>query len=414
MLSLPSSSSPEAWFLRRILTAVGQPPIRLDLGSHAVSPPGASPIATVVIRNRVALLKMMLQPEVGFGDGYAKGDIAVEGDLVGFLEAVYRSWPAVSSRRLRQLAARWMQSLRANTLRRSRNNVHQHYDLNTDFYQRWLDAELVYTCAYFPSPEATLEEAQIAKMDLVCRKLQLQRGESVVEAGCGWGALALHMARHYGARVKAFNLSHEQIVYARQRARQEGLDSQVEFIEDDYRNISGHFDVFASVGMVEHVGLSRHAELGRVIHRSIGNSGRGLLHFIGRNSPQPFSGWMRKRIFPGAYAPALCEALEILQPGNFAVCDVENLRLHYAKTLEHWLARFERSAELVSAMYDAPFVRAWRLYLAGSLAAFRTGALQLFQITFAGSECRRLPWTRAHLYEAEERLRQPKWMQTMS
>jgi cyclopropane-fatty-acyl-phospholipid synthase len=414
MLPRSGSSSADAWLLRRILSTIGQPPVRLVLGSQTVSPPGASPVATMVLRNRAALLRLILQPEIGLGDGYTKGDIAVEGDLVGLLDAAYRSWPAAPSGRLRKLASRWMQRLRANTLRRSRNNVHHHYDLNTDFYTRWLDSQLVYTCAYFPEPETTLEEAQIAKMDHVCRKLQLQPGESVVEAGCGWGALALHMARHYGVRVKAFNLSHEQIVFARQRARQEGLDSQVEFIEDDYRNISGRYDVFASVGMVEHVGLSRYRELGAVIHRSIGDSGRGLLHFIGRNSPEPFSAWIRKRIFPGAYAPALGEALGILQPWNFSVCDVENLRLHYAKTLEHWLARFERSAERVSVMYDAQFVRAWRLYLAGSLVAFRTGTLQLFQVTFAGSQCRRIPWTRAHLYEGEARERQPKWMHAMS
>lgn len=413
MLSLPVSSCPEEWLLRRILSATGQPPVQLVLGNHAVSPPGASPVASVVIRDRATLLKLILNPETGFGDGYTDGGIVVEGDLVSLLEAGYRAWPKAGAAGFGKLA-RWMQRLRANTPGRSSNNVHHHYDLRTDFYQRWLDPQLVYTCAYFPTPEATLEEAQIAKMDHVCRKLQLKPGESVVEAGCGWGALALHMARHYGVRVKAFNLSHEQIVCARQRARQEGLGSQVEFIEDDYRSVSGRFDVFVSVGMLEHVGLSCHAELGRVIHRSIGESGRGLLHFIGRNRPEPFSAWIRKQIFPGAYAPALSEAVEILEPWNFSVCDVENLRLHYAKTLEHWLERFERAAQQVSAMYGAKFVRAWRLYLAGSLVAFRTGTLQLFQITFTGPECRRIPWTRAHLYEPRARERQPQWMHAMS
>jgi cyclopropane-fatty-acyl-phospholipid synthase len=293
--------------------------------------------------------------------------------------------------------------------------VHYHYDLNTGFYQRWLDPRLLYTCAYFPTPSATLEEAQIAKMDHVCRKLQLQPGEIVADAGCGWGALALHMANRYGVRVKGFNLSHEQIVFARQRARQEGLSDKVEFIEDDYRNITGRFDVFASVGMLEHVGAGQYTELGRVIHRSIGNSGRGLLHFIGRNYPAPLSAWIRKRIFPGAYAPTLREAAEILEPWDLSVYDVENLRLHYAKTLEHWLDRFERSAPQVSTMFDPKFVRSWRLYLAGSLVAFRVGTLQLFQMTFAGSACQRLPWTRAHLYEMPKSQRQePKWTHAMS
>jgi cyclopropane-fatty-acyl-phospholipid synthase len=417
MRSVPFASAVERWFLKKILSATGHAPIRFVLRQgEAISSAGTSPIATLVIDDLPTLLRLAVNPEIGFGDGYTEGRIQVEGDLVASLEAAYRTWPSVSpSSWLTKLMSRWLDRFEATTPRRSRKNVHHHYDLKTDFYQHWLDRELVYTCAYFPTPSATLEEAQTAKMDHVCRKLQLQPGETVVEAGCGWGSLALHMAKHYGVRVQAFNLSHEQIVFARQRARQEGLDGQVEFIEDDYRNISGRFDVFASVGMLEHVGLKQYTELGRVIHRSIGASGRGLLHFIGRNCPAPLSAWIRKRIFPGAYAPALGQALEILEPWDLSVCDVENLRWHYAKTLEHWLARFERSAQQVSAMFDPNFVRAWRLYLAGSLVAFRVGTLQLFQVTFAGSQCQRIPWTRAPLYELHQAQQQgPQWTHAMS
>jgi cyclopropane-fatty-acyl-phospholipid synthase len=417
MLSVPGSSSFERRLLQKVLNAMGQPPIRLVLGEAvSISPPGSSPVATLVIKNRRTVLRALLNPQIGFGDGYADGGIEVEGDLVQALEAVYRSWPAYSADGwLAKLISRWKERFHANTPRRSRNNVHYHYDLKTNFYQRWLDSQLVYTCAYFPAPSASLEAAQIAKMDHVCRKLQLQPGESVVEAGCGWGALALHMARHYGVRVKAFNLSHEQIVFARQRARQEGLDGKVEFIEDDYRNISGQSHVFVSVGMLEHVGLSRYEELGSVIHRTIGASGRGLLHFIGRNSPAPLSPWITRRIFPGAYAPTLREALQVLEPRDYSVCDVENLRLHYAKTLEHWLDRFERSTQQLSTMFETKFLRAWRLYLAGSLVAFRAGTLQLFQVTFAGPQCQRIPWTRAHLYAEEPVQRQePKWIHATS
>ena len=146
---------------------------------------------------------------------------------------------------------------------------------------------MVYTCAYFPSQGANLEDAQTAKLDHVCRKLRLQPGEKVVEAGCGWGALALHMARHYGVTVKAYNISKEQIAFARQRAHAEGLDGQVEFIEDDYRNVCGEFDAFVSVGMLEHVGTDHYRELGAVIDRSLKDSGRGLIHTIGRNYPRP-------------------------------------------------------------------------------------------------------------------------------
>jgi len=246
-----------------------------------------------------------------------------------------------------------------------------------------------------------LEQAQLAKMDHICRKLQLQPGETVVEAGCGWGALAVHMAKNYGVKVKAFNISREQILVTRGLATSEGLSSQVEFIEDDYRNISDRYDAFVSVGMLEHVGLENYRDLGQVIHGAVGDSGRGLLHFIGRNRPATFSPWIRKRIFPGAYTPALREMLDLLEPWNFSVLDVENLRLHYERTLEHWLARFEASVDRVTKMFGPEFVRAWRLYLAGSIAAFRVGTLQLFQVTFAGPSCRQIPWTRAHLYAEE-------------
>jgi cyclopropane-fatty-acyl-phospholipid synthase len=408
----------ERWLLRQIFKAIGPAPLRLAFkDGEEMSPPNVSPRATVVIRDRRTLAELMIDPEMAFGDAYADGRIEVEGDLAVAMEAVYDSWPRgrADTSWYQNLTSRWLDRRQANSLHGSRNNIHRHYDLGNDFYKLWLDAEMVYTCAYFPSPSVTLEEAQEAKLDYICRKLQLQPGERVVEAGCGWGALALHMARHYGVSVQAFNISREQIRFARQRAADLGLSDKVEFVEEDCRNISGRFDVFVSVGMLEHVGVANYARLGDVIHRSIGDSGRGLLHFIGRSHKGVFSRWIRKRIFPGAYAPTLSEAMNVLQPHHYAVLDVENLRLHYAKTLEHWLERFEKSGPQVSEMYDPWFQRAWRLYLAGSIAAFRTGTLQLFQISFAGPKSRPVSWTRAPLYAAPTReIEDPKWMHATS
>lgn len=314
------------------------------------------------------------------------------------------------------MASRYFGWTNTNSLRRSRKNIHHHYDISNDFYRLWLDPQLVYTCAYFPDSNATLEEAQRAKLDIVCRKLWLQAGESVVEAGCGWGALALHMAKHYGVRVRAFNISREQIMFARERAKREGLYSQVEFIEDDYRNINGQYDAFASIGMLEHVGKSHYREFGRVIHRAIGDRGRGLLHFIGKNRPQPLSAWIRKRIFPGGYTPVLREAMAVLEPHDFSILDVENLRLHYARTLEHWLSRFEHCYDEVAQRYSSFFARMWRLYLAGSTAAFRAGTMQLFQIVFAGRRCISQPFTREHLYQKspEQSGQDVEWIHAMS
>jgi len=391
----------EKWFLQQVFKSIGPAPIRVVLEDGVeMSPPGATPVATVFIQDLRTLAALVFDPEVAFGEAYAERRIEVEGDLAELMVAAYESWPSGGADRGRYqwLTSKWMAWWQANTLQGSRENVHRHYDLGNDFYKLWLDRELVYTCAYFPSPSATLEEAQEAKMDYICRKLQLRNGDKVVEAGCGWGSLALYMAQHYGVSVKAFNISREQILYARQSAAERGLGGQVEFIEDDYRNVSGKFDAFVSVGMLEHVGPSHYAEFGEVIHRSVGEEGRGLLHFIGRNSKGDFSRWIRKRIFPGAYAPTLGEAMKVFEPWHYSVLDVENLRLHYAQTLRHWLDRFEKSSEQVLEMYGPWLQRAWRLYLAGSIAGFRTGTLQLFQIAFAGAKCQPPLWTRAPLY----------------
>ena len=395
---------PRNWFDRRLLHVVhkiaGPARIRMELGTPAKAMSVCRTLPGIHLQGRKTLIALLLSPEMNFGDLYSDGQIEVEGDLVRALEALYQA----PDRMITRLISRWLSWVQSNDLRDARRNIHHHYDIPTDFYKLWLDPELVYTCAYFPDERAELEEAQKAKMDMVCRKLWLRPGEKVVDAGCGWGALSLYMARHYGVQVKAFNISREQIEFARDRAKREALTSRVEFIEDDYRNIAGRFDAFVSVGMLEHVGRENYRTLGDVIHRTIGDTGRGLLHFIGKNRPQPFSAWIRKRIFPGAYTPAVSEVRDVLEPNDFSLLDVENLRLHYARTLECWLGRYEQSFDQVAERFGRNFARMWRLYLAGSIAGFRLGTLQLFQLVFAGRACNTQPLTRAHLYrDAAER-----------
>jgi cyclopropane-fatty-acyl-phospholipid synthase len=384
-----SSNAVDRWALARIQGAVRSAPVRFVLwDGFAIGSEVHRTIATVVIKNRPALFRWLWDPDLNFGEAYMFGAVDVHGDLTGMLEAVYRG-----QRNQQPVRRRFWP--RANDLRAARQNVHQHYDLGNDFYALWLDRQLVYTCAFYPAPSATLEEAQIAKMDRVCRKLRLTPGDRVVEAGCGWGSLALFMAQMYGVSVDAFNLSSEQIAFARRLAKASGLEDRVRFIEDDYRNIRGTYDAFVSVGMLEHVGLPDYRTLGEVIGRSLTSAGRGLLHFIGRNRQAPLNAWIRKRIFPGAYPPTLREVFDrVLEPQDLSVLDVENLRLHYAKTLQHWRERFEASADQIARTFDDPFVRAWRLYLAGSQAAFTTGWLQLFQVTFARGASNNIPWIR--------------------
>jgi len=383
----------ERWLVHRLLGALGNPPIALVLWDREAIG-HAAPKARVKFRDRRTFWRLLTNVYLTFGDALSDGRIEVEGDLLEFLEIIYRSDDTLPRGRLAAVLAEWRRRPRTNTLGRARSNIYHHYDIGDNFYRLWLDREMVYTCAFFSSPELSLEDAQTSKMELVCRKLWLQPGEAVVEAGCGWGALALYMARHFGVTVKAYNVSHEQIRHARARAKAEGLESRVEFIEDDYRTIRGQFDVFASIGMLEHVGVDRYRRLGEVIHGCLRPAGRGILHTIGRDYPGPLNAWIEQRIFPGAYAPSLSEIMEVLEPRSFSVLDVENLRLHYALTLQHWRDRFEAAAPRVEEMFDAAFVRAWRLYLVGSLAAFRSGSLQLFQVLFARHGSNEIPWIR--------------------
>ncbi|GAB4281625.1 MAG: cyclopropane-fatty-acyl-phospholipid synthase family protein [Deferrisomatales bacterium] len=391
----------DRWLAAQVLRAAGNPPVGLILWDGRRVRSDEEPSVWVELRDRSLLPRLLVDPSLTFGDGYAEGRIRVRGDLLAFLEAVFH--PARGPSLLgttQQAVLRLLHHPRSNSLRGSRENIHHHYDLGNEFYRMWLDREMVYTCAYYPDPSDTLEEAQQAKMHHVCRKLRLRPGETVAEAGCGWGALALFMARHYGVTVRAYNISHEQVAFARERARAEGLDGQVTFVEDDYRNLSGRYDAFVSVGMLEHVGKRHYRELGRVIRRCLKPEGRGLVHTIGRDRPLPMDRWIERRIFPGAYPPTLKEMMTLFEPYGFSVLDVENLRLHYARTLEHWLERYEACAERVRRLFDERFVRMWRLYLAGSIAAFRSGSLQLFQVVFSRSGENSIPWTRAHLYES--------------
>jgi cyclopropane-fatty-acyl-phospholipid synthase len=389
-----------ARLLRRLLSSFGNPPVEFVLWSgERVAPEGAA-AATIKIRihDRATLLRVLRDPQVQFGEAYSSGRVEVEGELI---ELIYRGMPVQpAANSLRHRFVNWVRRSQRNTLAGSRRNIHHHYDIGNEFYALWLGETMAYTCAYYPTADASLEQAQIAKMDHVCRKLQLKPGDSVVEAGCGWGSLALHMASRYGARVRAFNISREQVAYARERARQLQLDDRVEFIQDDYRNISGHYDVFASVGMLEHVGRENYAELGRVVRRSLAASGRGLIHSIGRNNPGLLHPWITRRIFPGAYAPSLGEMMQIFEPSGLSVLDVENIRLHYALTLRHWLDRYRVAEDRVRKMFDDTFVRMWRLYLAGSVAGFETGTLQLFQVLFTTRENNHIPLTRQYQYSA--------------
>jgi cyclopropane-fatty-acyl-phospholipid synthase len=393
----------ERWLIRYSLKMVDEPSIEIVLWTgETFAGKNTKPKSRLTINDRGALYRLFTNPNINFGDLYCNGRLDIEGDFLDFIttttKAMYNAQLTASP------IKKWIGELltkapRANTMAGSKKHIYHHYDIGNQFYELWLDRDYSqYTCAYYSKPDMTLEQAQAAKLEHVCRKLQLKPGDTVVEAGGGWGGLARYMARHHGVKVHSYNISHEQITYARERAKAEGLVDKIEYIEDDYRNIKGKYDAFVSIGMLEHVGAENYAGLGRVIERCLKEDGIGLVHSIGRNRPALMHPWIEKRIFPGAYPPALKEMMDIFEPNELSVLDVENLRLHYSRTLEDWLLRYENNNTELSAMFDSDFVRAWRLYLVGSIAAFNIGELQLYQIVFSRAQSNQVPQTRDHLY----------------
>ena len=386
----------DRWVLSKLTSVIDPARLRIVLWDQPV-PGRTDEVPAVQIGDRAALYRVVRYPELHFGDLYSTGRIGVYGDLLKVLEECYRYTAEHAT------AAKWIGRFQrlaaAPSLADSQRNIHHHYDIGNDFYRLWLDREaLQYTCAYYASPDMTIEESQRAKMHHVCRKLRLRPGETVAEAGSGWGGFALFMAEQYGVRVKSFNISKEQIAFARDWAKQRRLDHLVEFVEDDFRNIQGTYDAFVSIGMLEHAGAGNYRPLGALIQRVLTPNGRGLIHSIGRDRSARLNPWIEKRIFPGAHPPTLREMMDIFEPNNLSVLDIENIRLHYAKTLAAWQQRYEENIEAVREMFDETFVRGWRLYLAGSQMAFVRGSLQLFQVLFTRSGMNEIPDTRAHVY----------------
>ena len=402
----PTSSQPvsriDRWLANKLLAAFPHAPLQLQLWNGETLAHCSDPEVTVAFHRRDTFRKVVRNPAFQFGEGYTDGTLTIHGfDLVNFLRIMDGEITQVKADDTSRWSRFWpfKRKRRRNTLSGSQQNIHHHYDIGNEFYKLWLDEQLLYTCAYFEDPGMPLEQAQIAKMDHVCQKVWLKPGDTVVEAGCGWGAFALHMARHYDVNVKAYNISKEQIAYARGRAESEGLADRVEFVQKDWRDIQGEFDAFVSIGMLEHVGTENYEELGRVVRRSLNKNGRGLIHSIGQNQPRPFDAWIEHRVFPGAYPPTLAEMMDIFENNALSVLDVENIRLHYAETLAHWLDRFEQTRDTTEEMFDERFVRMWRLYLAGSFAAFEADRLQLYQVLFSPEKRNRIPRNRRYIYD---------------
>lgn len=336
---------------------------------------------------------------LGFGEEYMAGDIQVEGDFQRLLrfgtDAAFLNLPMGLKAKL---AIKHLRQTSLNTLSRSQKHVAHHYDRGNDFYKLWLDKTMAYSCAYFRHENDTLEQAQQQKYEHICRKLQLKVGETLVDIGCGWGGMLIYAAKHYGVRGLGCSLSKQQVEYATDLVKHEGLSENISIVFEDYRNIKGEFDKFVSVGMFEHVGKQFIPTFMEKTRSILKRGGIGLLHTIGEERSMPGDPWTLKYIFPGGYIPALDEIARTMGEVGLVPTDIENLRLHYARTVEEWIIRYEAQIEKVEAMFDASFVRMWRMFLNGCVVNFRYGSPRLYQVLFTNGLNNTLPLTREHIY----------------
>jgi cyclopropane-fatty-acyl-phospholipid synthase len=336
---------------------------------------------------------------LGFGEEYMAGDIQVEGDFQRLLrfgtDAAFLNLPMGLKAKL---AIKHLRQTSLNTLSRSQKHVAHHYDRGNDFYKLWLDKTMAYSCAYFRHENDTLEQAQQQKYEHICRKLQLKAGETLVDIGCGWGGMLIYAAKHYGVRGLGCSLSKQQVEYATDLVKHEGLSENISIVFEDYRNIKGEFDKFVSVGMFEHVGKQFIPTFMEKTRSILKRGGIGLLHTIGEERSMPGDPWTLKYIFPGGYIPALDEIARTMGEVGLVPTDIENLRLHYARTVEEWIIRYEAQIEKVEAMFDASFVRMWRMFLNGCVVNFRYGSPRLYQVLFTNGLNNTLPLTREHIY----------------
>jgi cyclopropane-fatty-acyl-phospholipid synthase len=356
-----------------------------------------------------AELAVLLEPELKLGEAYMNGTLVMEeGSIADLLELAMGSeyghalrwWYPLDALRL---AWRWLKQF--NLRGRARRNVAHHYDLDERLYALFLDSDRQYSCAYFESPTASLDDAQLAKKRHLAAKLRIEPGARVLDIGCGWGGLALYLAEHTGARVTGITLSQEQLALARVRASERNLDPAVEFRLQDYRDVAEKFDRVVSVGMFEHVGVGFYDRFFKSCAQVLAEDGVMMLHAIGRSEgPGITNPWIAKYIFPGGYIPALSEVLPAVERAGLLVTDIEILRLHYAQTLRAWRERFLAHRETVERLYDGRFVRMWEFYLAAAEMAFTKQNMMVFQIQLTRRQGA-VPITRDYIVAEEARLR---------
>ena len=356
------------------------------------------------LKNKSIERKLFFNPSLYLGEGYMDEDIIIEeGTLDDFLNIISTFYYDYTSKNFffkvyENTSSFFKNFQQLNKIIKSKKNVAHHYDLNENMYRLFLDEDMQYSCAYFQNKNISLEQAQIDKKKHIIEKLQIKENMTVLDIGCGWGGMALQIAKDTGARVKGITLSKNQLATAQLRAKEEGLNEKVTFALQDYRHESNKYDRILSVGMFEHVGVNYFPVFFSKTYNLLKDTGVFLLHTIGQSGkPSATSPWIRKYIFPGGYVPSLSEIIKITEIHNINITDIEVLRKHYAYTLDHWYKNTINNKDKILKMFDERFFRMWEFYLLISKYSFLNMGNVVFQIQMA-KNINNLPLTRNYIY----------------
>ena len=364
----------------------------------------SNPVVTIKLTNKSVERKLFLNPGLYFGEAYMNKELIIkQGSIEGLINLVTNCYDDFILNNnfykfYEFLSSIFMPLQQINRLVNSKKNVAHHYDIDENLYKLFLDKDMQYSCAYFHNENISLEQAQKDKKQHIINKLQINENMDVLDIGCGWGGMAIEIAKSTGANVKGITLSENQFKTASERAHQEGLSEKVKFVLQDYRSERESYDRIVSVGMFEHVGVKYFKTYLKKANDILRDNGVFLLHTIGqRGKPTATSPWIRKYIFPGGYIPSLSEIMKETQKLNINVTDIEVLRLHYAHTLSHWYKNVLNNKDKIIKMFDERFFRMWEFYLLASKYSFVNMGNVVFQIQIS-KNINNLPLTRNYIY----------------
>ena len=390
-------------FLNRLFKDDGFLLIDANMNKHMIGHPKKEKPITLKILDKSLHTKLLLLPDLYFGEGYTNGSIVIEnGTLTEFLDIALKNVGRGETNSYNAIINKFRGTYRFltnfNLKNKSKSNVAHHYDISEKLYDLFLDKNRQYSCAYFKNENESLEQAQQNKIDHIIKKLNLKPNQKVLDIGSGWGTLAIEIAKKSQCEVLGITLSENQYKHSVEKVKMNGLENQVRFKIADYRDLNEKFDRIVSVGMFEHVGRKFYKTYFNSVSKLLNEDGVALIHTIGSiNPPRDPHPWITKYIFPGGYTPSLSEVLKPIEKSGLILSDVEVWRMHYAHTLRNWKERFLSKKEEVLEMFDEKFLRMWEFYLAGCEMAFKWGDQVVFQIQLIKKHSA-VPNTRDYIY----------------